>query len=65
MLARILITVAFVMILYCLGSGAFYLTRARGPMLAKALTWRIILAILLFAFLFLANYMGWIQPHGV
>lgn len=62
---KLLIILVFIVILYCLGSGAFYLTRARGHMLAKALTWRIILALLLFVFLLLANYMGWMLPHAV
>ncbi|OGT43459.1 MAG: hypothetical protein A3F13_02200 [Gammaproteobacteria bacterium RIFCSPHIGHO2_12_FULL_40_19] len=66
MFTRYLITAAFLAILYCLGSGAFYLTKVgRGTSLAKALTWRIILALLLFGFLFFAHYMGWMQPHGL
>ncbi len=66
MIIHLFITLAFIAILYCLGSGAFYLTkRGRGVSLAKALTWRIILALLLFGFLFLAYQIGWIQPHGL
>lgn len=63
---RIIITAAFIAILYCLGSGLFYLSRrGEGVALAKALTWRIVLAVALFGFLFLAYHMGWMQPHGL
>jgi len=66
MFTRIIITAAFIAILYCLGSGLFYLSRrGEGVSLAKALTWRIVLAFVLFGFLFLAYHMGWVQPHGV
>ena len=66
MLIKYVITFAFLAILYCLGSGAFYLTKiGHGTSLAKALTWRIILALLLFGFLFFAHYMGWMHPHGL
>jgi hypothetical protein len=63
---NILITAAFIAMLYCLGSGLFYLSRrGEGVRLAKALTWRIILALALFGFLFFAYHMGWVQPHGL
>ena len=66
MITKLFIIIAFIAILYCLGSGAFYLTkRGCGVSLVKALTWGIILALVLFGFLFLAYYMGWMQPHGI
>jgi hypothetical protein len=63
---RIIITAAFIAMLYCLGSGLFYLSRRdEGLPLAKSLTWRIVIAVALFGFLFLAYNMGWMQPHGL
>lgn len=66
MMMKIFILLAFTGILYCLGSGAFYLSKqGRGVSLLKALTWRMGLALFLFCFLFFAYFMGWMQPHGV
>ena len=66
MFLKIFVLLVFCVILYCLGSGAFYLTkRTDSKAFAKALTWRIILSVLLFGFLFLAYSMGWIAPHGI
>ena len=64
MSVKLVIMFAFIGILYCLGSGAFYLTKmGRGVSLAKTLTWRIVIALLLFCFLFFAYYAGWMKPH--
>lgn len=55
-------------ILYCLGSGLYHLIREGGrnsSNVVRALTWRIILSVFLFAFLILAYFLGWIHPHGV
>lgn len=66
MFFKIIVGIIFFIILYCLGSAAFYLTRRKGGVsFAKALTWRIALSIFLFVFLFFAFLMGWISPHGV
>lgn len=66
MLTKYLLLSVFVLMLYCLGSAAFYLThRNRGVSLVKALTWRIVLAVFLFLFLFVAFHFGWIHPHAV
>ena len=66
MFLKIFVLIVFAVILYCLGSGAFYLTKKDdGRAFAKALTWRIVLSVLLFAFLFFAYWMGWIAPHGI
>lgn len=66
MLIKWLIGVAFLVILYCLGSSAYFLSkRDRSQSLAKALTWRMLLSLLLFVFLFVAYYFGWLVPHGI
>jgi hypothetical protein len=68
MLMRFIVFLFVVAILYSLGSGLFYLVRDTSSdhmKLAKALTWRIGLSILLFCLLFLAFSMGWIKPHGM
>lgn len=63
----IVIVLVLLLILYCLGSGLFFLLRqgqdSRG--MVKALTWRIVLSLLLFGFLFLSYYLGWAHPHGL
>jgi hypothetical protein len=56
-------------ILVSLGSGLFHLSRGRGEedsrKMARALTLRITLSLLLFALLMIAWYFGLISPHGV
>ncbi len=67
MLARLVIIAFLLFILYCLGSGLFYLVRDRGKSdrVVKALTWRISLSLVLFILLFIAYALGWIHPHGI
>lgn len=67
MLFKALIIVFMIVIVYCLGSGLYFLTHDKmdSPRLAKALTWRISLSILLFVLLFVAYALGWITPHAV
>ncbi|OGT47511.1 MAG: hypothetical protein A3F17_07265 [Gammaproteobacteria bacterium RIFCSPHIGHO2_12_FULL_41_15] len=64
---KILIIVLLAVILYCLGSGLYYLVRGgeRSLRLVKALTWRVILSFSLFAIILLAYFLGWIQPHSL
>ena len=56
-------------IVVSLGSGLFHLSRGRGEedsrKMARALTLRITLSLLLFALLMIAWYFGLISPHGV
>ncbi|HXO64419.1 MAG: twin transmembrane helix small protein [Steroidobacteraceae bacterium] len=56
-------------IVVSLGSGLFHLSRGRGEedsrKMARALTVRITLSLLLFALLMIAWYLGLISPHGV
>ncbi len=54
-------------ILYCLASGVYYLVTSKADSstkLARALTWRISLSLLLFVLLFVAYFLGWLHPHG-
>ena len=62
---KILVVVFLIAIFYSLGSGLYYLIRDGGqsPRLVKALIWRLILSLVLFAILLLAFYLGKISPH--
>lgn len=64
---KLLVLVLFFGCVYSLGSALFYLNKDRdnSERLARVLTWRIGLSVLLFAFLILAAWLGWIVPHGV
>lgn len=65
----LLILAVLAAILVSLGSGLFHLSRGRGEQdsrrLARALTIRIVLSLVLFALLMLAWYLGLIAPHGL
>jgi len=67
MLVRIAIYVMLLIIVYCLGSALYYMLSKRSSptSMAKALTWRIVLSLLVFIGLMISFAMGWIQPHGV
>lgn len=62
---RILVIGVLVAIVASLGSALFHLSRGGdSPKLARALTIRIGLSIVLFALLMLAWYLGLISPHA-
>ena len=63
---RIIILVALAGILISLGSALFYLVRDKGTTsrTVNALTVRISISVLLFLFILLAYWMGWIQPRS-
>jgi hypothetical protein len=67
MIAKLIILLFVVGILYSLGSALFYLVRGKhdSSRVVKALTWRISLSILLFILLFVAYGLGWIAPHDL
>ncbi len=67
MVSKIIVVIALLIIIGCLGSGMVYLLKddVNSERLVKALTWRIALSIALFAFLFIAYFLGWIHPHGI
>ncbi len=64
---RIVVGIAFVLILISLGSALFYLMRDRGgsDKTVQALTFRIGLSVALFILLIVANQLGWIETTGI
>lgn len=59
---------ALVAIVASLGSGLFHLSRGRAEdsrLLARALTIRITVSLVLFALLMIAWYFGLISPHSL
>lgn len=69
MLIKIIIILFLLIIMYSLGSALYYLAHERNATdanrVVKALVWRIGLSLLLFVLLFVAYWMGLIQPHGL
>ena len=65
-MTRLLILVCFLAIVLSLGSALVYLVRDKGESkkMARALTIRVGLSVLLFLFLIAAWLLGWIRPHG-
>lgn len=67
-LFRIVVILALVAIVASLGSALFHLSRgtqADSAKMARALTVRIVISIVLFALIMLAWYAGLIAPHGI
>jgi hypothetical protein len=64
---KILVALAFVMILGSLGSALFFLMRDKGKSnrTVHALALRVGLSITLFLMILGAHYMGWIEPTGI
>ena len=65
---KILVVVGFLaLILWNLGAGLYYMLNDKGQSkrTVNALTKRIALSIALILLVILANYMGWIEFHGV
>ncbi|WP_223787281.1 twin transmembrane helix small protein [Marinicella meishanensis] len=62
---KYLIIVILLFILFSLGSAMFYLVKGKGQSqnTVRFLTVRVALSVLLFLFIILAAYMGWIEPH--
>ncbi|MBA2653691.1 MAG: twin transmembrane helix small protein [Gammaproteobacteria bacterium] len=67
MIMKTIVILLLFTIIYCLGSAVFFMIRDKGrsKSMAKALTWRISLSLLLFLLLIIGYAMGWIVPHGV
>lgn len=63
---RIVVGVAFIVILGSLASALFYLMRDKGKTnkTVNALTLRIALSVALFLFLLFSYWMGWIEATG-
>lgn len=67
MLEKILIILVLLVVIYCLASALFFLAKGEvdSIKMVKALTWRIVLSLLLFGFIILSYFLGWITPHGI
>ena len=65
MLAKLVIVLFLILILCCLGSALYYLLTGKGgsTSMAKALSWRIGLSLLLFVLLFVGFATGVLHPH--
>ena len=65
-MTRLLILACLLAIVLSLGSALVHLVRDKGESqkMARALTIRVGLSILLFVLLLVAWWLGWIQPHG-
>ena len=65
-MARLLIVGCLLAIVLSLGSALVHLVRDKGESkkMARALTIRVGLSVLLFVLLIVAWLLGWIQPHG-
>jgi hypothetical protein len=63
---KIIVAVAFVLILGSLGSALFFLMRDKGKnnRTVTALAFRVGFSITLFILLLIAYRLGWIQPTG-
>ncbi|BBB63283.1 membrane protein [Undibacterium sp. KW1] len=64
---RILVAIAFFLILFSLGSALVYLMKDKGKSnrTVKALAFRVGFSITLFLLILLANHFGLIQPTGI
>lgn len=64
---KILVAIAFIMIIGSLGSALFFLMRDKGRSnrTVHALALRVGLSITLFLLLLTAHYLGWIEPTGI
>lgn len=64
---KILVAIAFVLIIASLGSALFYLMRDRGRSnrTVRALALRVGFSITLFLLILVAHKLGYIQPTGI
>ena len=64
---KILVVVVLFAIIFSLGSALFHLARGKGDSqkMARALTVRVGLSVVLFILLILAWHFGLITPHGL
>ncbi len=62
----IVIVAMLIGIVFSLGQGLFAMTAGpeHSERMARALTWRIGLSVVLFGALMLAWRLGWIEPHS-
>ena len=64
---KILVVIAFILIIGSLGSALVFLMRDKGRSnrTVQALALRVGLSILLFVLILVAHKLGWIQPTGI
>lgn len=64
---KILVAIAFVLILASLGSALVFLMKDKGKSnrTVRALAFRVGFSIALFVLILIANHLGWIQPTGI
>lgn len=64
---KLFIVAVFLVILYNLGAGLYYMMTDKGTTnrTVNALTRRIAISVGLILLLALAAWMGWIEPHGI
>ncbi len=64
---KILIITVFLVILYNLGAGLYYMMTDKGSTnrTVNALTRRIAISVGLILLVMFAAWMGWIEPHGI
>ena len=64
---KILVPIAFILILGSLGSALFYLMRDQGKSsrTVKSLTYRVGFSVALFLLILLGHHFGLIQPTGI
>ena len=64
---KILVAIAFVLILASLGSALVFLMKDKGKSnrTVRALAFRVGFSIALFILILIANHLGWIQPTGI
>jgi hypothetical protein len=63
---KVIVLIALAFILASLGKALYHLSKSDaddGGKMLRALTWRIGLSVLLFLFLILAYYQGWVRPN--
>lgn len=64
---KLVIIAVFLLILYNLGAGLYYMMTDKGATnrTVNALTRRIAISVILILMVMFAAWMGWIQPHGI
>jgi len=64
---KLLVVVLLLAIVGSLGQALFSMSSGPGnsERMVKALTVRIALSVALFGLLFVSQYYGWIEPHGI
>lgn len=67
MLAKTLVIIFLLAIVYSLGAGLYYMIVDKGTTdrTVKALTWRIGLSVVLFLIIIVMIWTGVLKPHGV